>query len=61
MPRSPHFQMYIDANFEYRWRLVASDGRVLSKSCAAYKNSDECRQSIELVKIEAPPAAVLTP
>jgi uncharacterized protein YegP (UPF0339 family) len=61
MPGTPYFQMYIDANFEYRWRFVASNGRIICASCEAYKNSAECQQSIELVQRDTPPAAVFTP
>jgi uncharacterized protein YegP (UPF0339 family) len=61
MQLSPRFQMYIDACFEYRWRLVASNGRVICVSSESYKNSEDCRHAIELVKLEAPPAEVLTP
>lgn len=34
----------------WRWRLVASNGRVIADSSEGYADKDDCRHGIELVK-----------
>jgi uncharacterized protein YegP (UPF0339 family) len=52
------FVVYKDARGEYRWRLVAANGRNLADSGEGYRNKEDCLAAIRLVKEGAPKAPV---
>jgi uncharacterized protein YegP (UPF0339 family) len=41
---------YKDAKNEWRWRLVASNGRIIADSGEGYKSERECLADIDRVK-----------
>jgi len=41
---------YKDQKSEWRWRLVASNGRRIADSAEGYKNESECKKDIDRVK-----------
>lgn len=44
------FEIYKDAAGQYRWRLVAANGRKVADSGEGYHNLDDCRHGVTLVK-----------
>jgi uncharacterized protein len=44
------YMYYADARGEWRWRLKASNGRVLADSGEGYVNLSDCLEAIDLVK-----------
>ena len=44
------FEQYRDANNQYRWRLVAANGRIIANSGEGYQNSGDCDHAVALVK-----------
>jgi len=48
--RSVHFQVYKDAKDEWRWRLVAANGKIIAVPGEGYKNKNDCLHDIDLVK-----------
>lgn len=44
------FIVYLDGNREWRWRLKASNGRIIADSGEGYANYLDCLHGIELVK-----------
>lgn len=44
------FVQYKDARGEYRWRLVAANGRTIADSGEGYINSKDCDAAVQLVK-----------
>jgi uncharacterized protein YegP (UPF0339 family) len=44
------FQVYTDAAGEWRWRLVAGNGREIAASGEGYRDKQDCLHGIELVK-----------
>jgi uncharacterized protein YegP (UPF0339 family) len=53
-----YFEVYRDTTSQYRWRFVASNGRIIAVSSESYWNKADCLASIVLVKQEAPTAPV---
>jgi uncharacterized protein YegP (UPF0339 family) len=45
-----HFYVYQDSQNQWRWRLVASNNRVIADSAEGYWNKDDCLRGIALVK-----------
>jgi uncharacterized protein len=45
-----HYTVYRDASWQWRWRLVAANGRTIADSAEAYHNKSDCLAAIELVK-----------
>jgi len=41
---------YKDAKGEWRWRLVAANGRIIADSVEGYKHEADCLDDIRLVK-----------
>ena len=41
---------YKDAKGEWRWRLVAANGRIIADSGEGYKSEKECKDDINRVK-----------
>lgn len=44
------FEIYKDAAGEYRWRLVAANGRKVADSGEGYHNLADCRAGVTRVK-----------
>jgi len=44
------YQYYKDSKDEWRWRLVASNGRIVADSGEGYRNEHECLADIDRVK-----------
>ena len=44
------FEQYRDANNQYRWRLIAANGRIIANSGEGYHNSTDCDRAVALVK-----------
>lgn len=45
-----YFQIFVDAAGEWRWRLWASNGRIIADSGEGYKNKADCLHGIGLVQ-----------
>jgi uncharacterized protein YegP (UPF0339 family) len=45
-----HFHYYKDSKGEWRWRLKASNGRILADSGQGYSSGHECLEDIKRVK-----------
>lgn len=45
----PSFLIYLDTRGEFRWRLQASNAKVIADSGEGYKNLADCERGIELV------------
>jgi uncharacterized protein YegP (UPF0339 family) len=45
------FQIYLDSNSEYRWRLRAQNGKVVADSGEGYKKKASCKKAITKVSI----------
>jgi uncharacterized protein YegP (UPF0339 family) len=52
------FKIYTDAKGEYRWRLQADNYRIVADSGEGYKNKEDCKAGIDIVKTQAPTATV---
>lgn len=46
----PSFLIYKDQAGEYRWRLQASNAKVIADSGEGYKNKADCEHGIKLVQ-----------
>lgn len=44
------YYMYKDAGAYWRWRLKASNGRIIADSGEGYANESDCLAAINLVK-----------
>lgn len=44
------YYVYLDANRQYRWRLVAANNRNIANSGEGYHNKQDCLNAIALVK-----------
>ena len=53
------FKVYKDEAGEWRWRFIASNGRIIADSGEGYINKTDCLHGIELVKSEAPEAEIV--
>jgi uncharacterized protein YegP (UPF0339 family) len=47
------YYYYEDSKSEWRWRLKASNGRILADSGEGYKTESECNADIDRVKASA--------
>jgi uncharacterized protein YegP (UPF0339 family) len=54
------FEVYKDAAYQYRWRLKASNGRIIADSAEGYVNRRDCEAMIDLIKIHVPSAQVVS-
>jgi uncharacterized protein len=52
------FSIYQDALRQYRWRLKASNGRIIADSGEGYINRSDCQHAINLIKQYAAYATV---
>jgi uncharacterized protein len=53
------FEVYKDKAGKYRWRLVASNGRIIAESGESFSGKEACRDGIESVKKNAPGAQIV--
>lgn len=58
MPSEPTFELYEDRAGEWRWRLVAPNGKIIADSGEGYSSKQGARRGIESVRRSAPEAAV---
>lgn len=49
----PSFLIYLDNLGQYRWRLQASNTKIIADSGEGYINKRDCDHGIELVKASA--------
>jgi uncharacterized protein YegP (UPF0339 family) len=52
------FQVYEDRAGEYRWRLRASNGRIVADSGEGYVYKFECKDMIRKIQVHAPYAEI---
>lgn len=45
-----HYEKYRDTNNQWRWRLIATNGRTIANSGEGYHNQADCDSAILLVK-----------
>jgi uncharacterized protein YegP (UPF0339 family) len=45
-----HYVIYRDTRNYWRWRLIASNGKVIADSAESYVNKQDCLHGIALVK-----------
>ncbi|WP_254280707.1 YegP family protein [Haloarcula marina] len=50
---TPHFELYKDRADEYRWRMIASNGRIVADSGEGYSSKSGARKAIENVQSDA--------
>ena len=55
---TPHFELYEDRAGEYRWRMIASNGRIVADSGEGYSSKSGARAAIENVQSDAGSASV---
>jgi uncharacterized protein YegP (UPF0339 family) len=53
------FEVYKDKSGQYRWRLVASNGRKIAESGESFSSKQACLDGIESVKKNAAGAQVV--
>lgn len=44
------YHVYVDANRQWRWRLVAANNRTIANAGEGYHNKADCLSAINLVK-----------
>jgi hypothetical protein len=54
------FEIYQDARGEFRWRLIAPNGRTIADSGEGYATRQACEDGIASVKRYAPDATIVT-
>jgi uncharacterized protein YegP (UPF0339 family) len=52
------FHVYRDTAKEYRWRFRANNNKIVADSAEGYVQKADCVAGIEIVKREAPTAAI---
>jgi uncharacterized protein YegP (UPF0339 family) len=52
------FYIYKDTRGEYRWRFRANNNEIVADSAEGYKDKDDCKRGINLVKQQSPTAEV---
>lgn len=45
-----YYLVYVDANRQWRWRLIAANNRIIANSGESYYNKQDCLSAISLVK-----------
>lgn len=53
------FELYKDAARYWRWRFLASNGKIIADSAESYVRREDAEYGIRLVKSEAPTAPVV--
>lgn len=44
------FEVHKDSSRQWRWRYVASNGKIIAVSSEAYVGKEDCLRSIEIMK-----------
>lgn len=52
------FEVYRDAQKQYRWRLIASNGRQIADSSEGYKRRVDCIRAIDRIQADAENATI---
>ncbi|QVL29815.1 DUF1508 domain-containing protein [Telmatocola sphagniphila] len=52
------FEVYKDKAGEFRWRFVATNGRIIAVSSEGYKSKNHCTHGIDLILTEGKKAPV---
>jgi uncharacterized protein YegP (UPF0339 family) len=52
-------KIYRDANEEYRWRLVGSNGRIIADSAEGYVTKYNCEQAVARFRAAASEAIIV--
>ena len=52
------FELYKDKAGKFRWRFIASNGRIIATSSESYERKIDCNNSINLIKNDSPAAKV---
>lgn len=60
MPEAMRFEKYRDHAKEWRWRLVAANGKTIADSGEGYEREVSCDDGIELVRTFAVSARIVT-
>jgi len=47
----PSYWMYKDNRNEWRWTYEASNGETIAVSSEGYKNRNDCRRAIDIMKL----------
>jgi uncharacterized protein len=55
------FEIYKDAKAEWRWRLVAPNGRTIADSGEGYNRPSGAQKAVERLKELAPGARIVRP
>jgi len=53
------FQIYPDKKGEYRWRLLAHNGKIIADSGEGYKRKAACVKGVKLIQLLGPSAALV--
>jgi uncharacterized protein len=59
MSKEPYFYVYRDAAGEWRWRLRASNDKIIADSGEGYYSQEGCESAVARVKREAPVAGIV--
>jgi uncharacterized protein YegP (UPF0339 family) len=59
MSQHPYFYVYTDSAGEWRWRLRASNDKIIADSGEGYYSQSGCEEAVARVQREAPIATVL--
>lgn len=54
----PYFEIYKDSSGGWRWRFVASNGKIIAMSSEAYVHKSDAEHGIDLLKQHARDAVV---
>jgi uncharacterized protein YegP (UPF0339 family) len=52
------FTVYGDKHFEFRWKFVGSNGRVIAKSGEGFKKQEDCIAALDLLRADITGAAL---
>lgn len=55
---TPHFEVYEDSAGQWRWRMVAGNGRIVADSGEGYDSKSSVKRAVENVKDDAGTADV---
>ena len=59
MSQNPYFYVYRDAAGEWRWRLRASNEKIIADSGEGYYSQEGCEAAVSRVKREVPVATLV--
>ena len=45
-----HYKLYVDVNRQWRWRYLASNGRIIADSAEAYHNKTDALNGINIIR-----------